>query len=175
MQNTPPRGTEPEFVFHGMRVVFAHDHDEADDLIENMIRHTTTPRKLTLVTSDARIQTSAARRRIEVIDCDSWLMQLEHGQPMRGKGRNDGREQSNVAEDSPGQDKPSPHQQTPEDVQHWLAEFDVPDGIESAETPENKCSDGTSVGQDKGEAQERVAESPFPPGYGEDLKTDEDE
>lgn len=74
----PGNRDEMEQSHAGLRVLFAVDHDEADDLIESLIQAEPVPRKLVVVSSDTRIQTAAKRRRASVVDCDAWLMHLEH-------------------------------------------------------------------------------------------------
>lgn len=73
-----PANLADEFVVRGIQVRFARGHDEADDLIEELIRVATAPQRLLIVSSDHRIQRAAKRRRARIIDCDEWLMQLEH-------------------------------------------------------------------------------------------------
>ncbi len=58
-------------------VLFASDHDEADDLIEQLIRDHSAPKRLTVVTADRRIQQAARRRRAQVISSEEWLDGLE--------------------------------------------------------------------------------------------------
>lgn len=71
-----PRGAAPEEYHGAIRVIFAHRHDEADDMLEELIRREPTPERLTLITSDLRIREAARRRRIRSIKSDDWLVQL---------------------------------------------------------------------------------------------------
>ncbi len=79
------RDTECQYEFRGIRVLFARDHDEADDLLEQMIRRDITPESLLVVSSDRRIQRAAQRRRAQTIDSDTWLGQLEQQRPRKAQ------------------------------------------------------------------------------------------
>ena len=59
--------------FRGIEVLFANDHNEADDLIEELIRKHSHPQSLTVVSSDHRIQTIANRRHANPIDSEIWI------------------------------------------------------------------------------------------------------
>src|SRR5687768_14469814 len=50
-----PPGVEPTHVHHGLTVRFAAEHEEADELIEELIRTDSAPRRLTVVSSDHRV------------------------------------------------------------------------------------------------------------------------
>ncbi|MBI1369919.1 MAG: hypothetical protein GC162_14850 [Planctomycetes bacterium] len=50
--------------------------EEADDVIERLIDADTSPRKLTVVSNDHRIQRAAKRRRARVLSCETFLNQL---------------------------------------------------------------------------------------------------
>lgn len=73
----PPAGLPSTFTHHGVTVLFAVDYDEADDLIEHLIRIHTSPKQLTVVSSDHRLQSAARRRKARFIDVDDWLDQME--------------------------------------------------------------------------------------------------
>lgn len=64
-------------VVEGMRISFAVDHCEADDLIETIIRQHPHPKQLTVVSSDHRLQRCALARRASAIDSDVWLDELK--------------------------------------------------------------------------------------------------
>ncbi len=68
-----------------IRVIYAIDHQEADDLVEKIVRQHPTPRLLTVVSSDHRLQRCARARRATAIDCDAWLAQLESAQRLSNK------------------------------------------------------------------------------------------
>jgi predicted RNA-binding protein with PIN domain len=65
-----------DFVVEGLRVWFAHQHREADDLIEDLIDQHPSPRSLVVVSSDRRIQIAASCRQAQAIDSRDWFDQL---------------------------------------------------------------------------------------------------
>ena len=74
------KGTErglPARTRHGpLAVRFAIHHSEADDLLEQLIAAHHAPRRLTVVSSDHRVQRAARRRRARTVDSDVWLREL---------------------------------------------------------------------------------------------------
>lgn len=74
-------GLPEQSMDHGIQVLFAVGRPEADDLIEEIIRSTSVPRQLTVVSNDHRIQTAAQRRRCPVLDCEQFLRILENRRP----------------------------------------------------------------------------------------------
>ena len=71
-----PRGL-PRVVEHrGITVRFAAQYETADDLIEELIRADSAPRRLVVVSSDHRIQRAARRRRAKAVDSDVWYAEL---------------------------------------------------------------------------------------------------
>ena len=75
--NTPRRSdASAEQEFQGMRVLFAEQHDDADELLETLIRGWPQPRQLTVVSSDLRIQRAARRRHATAVGSDQWLYHL---------------------------------------------------------------------------------------------------
>ena len=61
---------------HGMTVTYSVGFEEADDLLEQIIRQHPQPRSLTVVSSDQRVQRTAKARKAQVVSSDDWLMQL---------------------------------------------------------------------------------------------------
>lgn len=61
---------------HGIELLFAVDHDEADDLLEEIIARHATPKRLMVVSSDHRIQRAASRRGARFMDADVWYSEL---------------------------------------------------------------------------------------------------
>ncbi len=153
-----PPGLPRTLKHHGMTIHYAAHHDEADDLIEELIRASSAPRQLTVVSSDHRIQRAARRRKANAVDSDVWLDDLtkpsEANEPQTGASS-----------------KLIPRLDESE-VQTWIEQFgDVeldppPDG--SAATTEKQ----TPASKD-GDVLPDDLSNPFPPGYGEDLR-DED-
>jgi len=63
----------PRVVQHrGMTIRFADPASDADEVIEDLIRASSTPRRLVVVSSDRRLHRAARRRRAKAIDSDQW-------------------------------------------------------------------------------------------------------
>ena len=148
-----PPGLESRFVQLEMEVVFAVHYPEADDLIEELIAAHATPKRLTVVSSDHRIQVSARRRGALAVDGEPWLDRLTAGRvqlaidwPSTGNSA-DGAGENPVAGEKPAiYEKPV----SPEDVADWLKEF----GIDRELPPDSK---------------KIKTKNPFPEGYRNDL------
>lgn len=63
----------------GIDVRFAVNHDEADDLIEELIELHSSPKRLTVVSSDRRLQTAARRSGATAFDSQPWFDALLDG------------------------------------------------------------------------------------------------
>ncbi len=178
-----PPGRSAEQEFRGVRILFARDHGEADDLIEHLIRHDSSPRQLQVVSSDLRLRTAVRRRRAQAIKSEDWLDKIE---------------QQSIS-------KPTPTSVTqPEgyswrqlaalsddDVAVWLREFgldseprprredqatsstpvshDVPSTTKEDDTPSTETHNSTDLPNES-----HGDWGPFPPGYGDDLLEDRD-
>ncbi len=152
-----------ELSYRELRILFAHDHDEADDLIEELIRADHVPQKLTVVSSDHRVQRAANRRRACSIDSDQWYWHMRDRQP-----------QEQLEEAVEQQEKPATRP-ADEELELWLTvfadaaeiEFDASNGGLANAT--DTVADENATGHvDK----PTDIENPFPPGYGEDLLDD---
>ena len=67
----------PRAVNHrGLTVRFAPRDQDADTLIEELIRADSAPRRLAVVSSDHRIQRAAHRRRARAVDSDVWYAEV---------------------------------------------------------------------------------------------------
>ncbi len=73
--NAPP-GALDDQEHAGIHVRFALAHAQADDLIESMIRESPTPKQLTVVSDDRRIQKAARRGRCLGVGCLDFLEDL---------------------------------------------------------------------------------------------------
>jgi len=71
-----PPGVAAEENYHGIHVYYALDA-EADDVIETLIQREATPRQLTVVSDDHRIQQAGRRRRCPVSGCLDYLDEME--------------------------------------------------------------------------------------------------
>jgi uncharacterized protein len=61
----------------GITVLYAVDHDSADERIEDLIAHHSNPRALTVISSDHRIQRAATRKKAKVLSADDFLNRLD--------------------------------------------------------------------------------------------------
>ncbi|MDA0659519.1 MAG: NYN domain-containing protein [Planctomycetota bacterium] len=68
-------GAASAYELDGMTILFAVEYRDADELLKQIIRGHTTPRKLTVVSSDHSIQVAAQRRRAKAIDSETWYEQ----------------------------------------------------------------------------------------------------
>jgi predicted RNA-binding protein with PIN domain len=84
-----PPGQPAQLEYRGVRVMFAVDQLEADDLIEDLIRQHAHPATLTVVSSDRRLQVAAQRRGAAYLDSDSWLSQTDDQLSRRWKPPNE--------------------------------------------------------------------------------------
>ena len=106
----PPPGLPREMRHKGLIVRFAAREEDADTLIEELIREDTSPRRLTVVSSDHRIQRAAKRRRARAVDSDAWFAEVLRARKQRQQTAADGPE------------RPSgPLLEV--DVRYWLREF----------------------------------------------------
>ncbi|HEV3345216.1 MAG TPA: NYN domain-containing protein [Pirellulales bacterium] len=76
-----PRGLPATLRYRGITVRFAAGYENADELIEELIRADSSPRRLTVVSSDHRLHRAAHRRRAEAVDSDVWYAEMERRRP----------------------------------------------------------------------------------------------
>ncbi len=60
----------------GIEVLFATQYNEADELIERLIKHHSAPKQLTVVSSDQRLKAAATKRGAKSINSEDWFDQL---------------------------------------------------------------------------------------------------
>jgi predicted RNA-binding protein with PIN domain len=106
-----PPGLPDREVVRGLSVRYAVGYESADALLEELIRADSAPKRLTVVSSDHRVQQAARRRKAEVADSQAWYDAL---QTERRK-----RPQPADADVSP------PQRGTPSDdeIEYWLEQF----------------------------------------------------
>jgi len=63
----------------GMTIIYAVEHEDADSMIEEIIRKHSNPKQLLVVSSDHRLHKAALRRKSNPIDSDVWYDNLEQG------------------------------------------------------------------------------------------------
>ncbi|MCC7086990.1 MAG: NYN domain-containing protein [Pirellulales bacterium] len=114
-----PWGVRREHCHRGMTVVFASRDEDADTVIEKLIAAHTAPKRLTVVSSDHRLQKAAGRRRATPIDSDRWFRQLLRDRAARSTPL-------------PMADMPKPEGPlTESEVTHWLSEFGLGDSSDA--------------------------------------------
>jgi hypothetical protein len=160
----PPPGLPRRVEHRGLAVRFASQYPDADTLLEELIAADTAPRRLTVVSSDHRVQRAARRRRARAVDSHVWYAEL------LGRRR--------VSRPNAPVHPTLPLSQL--EVQRWLAEF----GSESIEgeveagqpAPANPGAGRPAAAAEPdppGPAPPTVL-NPFPPGYGEDLLSEDE-
>jgi len=81
---SPPPDRPHESWQGGIRVLYAVGYPEADDLVEELISHHPAPQRLTVISSDHRLQRAAQRRRATAYDADRWYQRLLDQGPRLG-------------------------------------------------------------------------------------------
>jgi predicted RNA-binding protein with PIN domain len=71
-----PWGVARQQKHQGMLVMFASRDEDADTVIERLIADDSAPKRLTVVSSDHRLQRAAKRRRATAVDSDRWFAQM---------------------------------------------------------------------------------------------------
>lgn len=79
-----PRGRAAEAVYQSIQVRYAVEYPEADDLLEELIQNHPTPKHLTVVSSDHRVQVAARRRKAAYFDSDPWYDDVLEGKVRLG-------------------------------------------------------------------------------------------
>jgi predicted RNA-binding protein with PIN domain len=129
----------PRTVRHrGITVCFAEPQSDADEVIEQLIRADSSPRRLTVVSSDHRLHRAARRRNARPIDSDQWYAETVRKRIDRLRHKSPGSKPTGPASES--------------EVRFWVRQFGL----------EELAADGEP-------AREAPLDSPFPPGYGEDI------
>lgn len=154
--------------YRGMTVRFAGRGRDADTLLEELLRAEHAPRRLTVVSSDHRIQRAARRRRARAVDSDVW-----YGELLRER-----RTRETSAQSASGR---TAVPQLSEDVDYWLRQFGGQASLDEwlhaqqeavrGVPPVPAASAPADSPPDSGKPTEDLwdLENPFPPGYGEDL------
>jgi len=165
-----PAGLPRSVEHRGLVVCFAARYEDADSLIEELIRRHSAPRRLTVVSSDHRVQRAARRRRAHAIDSDAWYAEVVRRKQQREQSAPEGPERPYV-----------PLLQ--EDVDYWLRQFGGESAltallnkgvlVEASARGETAAAE-TGAGDPNGDngKPKAPADNPFPPGYAEDLAED---
>ncbi len=155
-----PPGLPRERNYRGIRVLYAVGHPDADDLLEQLIRADSSPRRLVVVSSDHQLHRAARRRRATAVDSDRWYDDLCRQRRARERARP-------VAEDKP------PAAPDESESAYWIQAFSAA-----------AATDGDAeVGADRATRREPPDRSgddafdgynPFPPGYADDVLAEEE-
>ncbi len=70
-------GQQEQERFHQVQVLYSIHYHEADEMIEHLIDQHSSPKQLTVVSSDHRIQKAARRRKAHPIDSGRWYDELQ--------------------------------------------------------------------------------------------------
>jgi predicted RNA-binding protein with PIN domain len=68
-----PFGSSGRHDFHGIAIHFALKGRQADDVIEDLIQQHSTPKDLTVVSNDHRLQQAARRRHAQAMSCEDFV------------------------------------------------------------------------------------------------------
>ncbi|HWB09329.1 MAG TPA: NYN domain-containing protein [Pirellulales bacterium] len=115
-----PVGLPRTLGYRGLTVRFAAGYDSADELIEELIRADTSPRRLTVVSSDHRLHRAARQRRAKAVDSDLWYAEMQK------------RRVSVAPEEPPAK----PAHPVPSELDFWLKLFD-----DESKMPANEVDD----------------------------------
>lgn len=171
-----PPGLPRAMKYQGLSVKFAAEYEDADDLIEELIRADAAPRRLTVVSSDHRIQRAARRRKAMAVDSEPWYAELvrHHRAGPQSAAVSDVKPRAPLSD---------------EEVRWWLKQFgDVsleelqPEkAFDDDAAPDPSSTDDSPPPAEKLKPKLKPTETgyedianPFPPGYGEDLLMDEE-
>lgn len=73
----PPPDRPNEFRISGLKVQFANPGGDADEMIERLLAEHSAPGRVTLISSDRRLQTAARRRHSKPVASEEFFDQLE--------------------------------------------------------------------------------------------------
>ena len=168
-----PPGLPLVLEHRGLTVRFAADYEDADSLIEELIRKDSAPRRLTVVSGDHRLQRAARRRKAAAVYSHEWYAEIVRRRRQR-------------LESIPDAPARPPVPLLEEDVEYWIRQFGGEPLLEqlieeeSAQQPtvaEESPADEAPAEQtasDKPTAEEAAQlGDPFPPGYAEELLKDD--
>lgn len=112
-----PPGLPSEYTVAGIQVYYARGYESADALLEELIAAHHTPKKLTVVSSDRRVQRAAKKRKALAVESHAWYHQAADRLQGRRKGKVD---LPDVKPDVP---------LTPGEVAVWMRVFGVSEPI----------------------------------------------
>lgn len=114
--------------YRGLIVRFAVQYPDADTLLEQLIAQHTSPKQLTVVSSDHRVQRAARRRRAKFIDSEIWYAAL--CRRLRSRSQKGCKVVGNTGD-----------RLEAEDVESWLRTF----GLSKAEAEKPITAEGSAL------------------------------
>lgn len=141
----------------GFDVRFADQYDEADSMIEDLIRQSSNPDQLLVISSDHRLIQAAQRRKAQSVRSQDCLDKLELIFAIPS-GRFD---TVDLHPDSEDRRIKEQLEQNLKDID-WMAEFQI-------QTDNQPPATDDKADQHSNNRDIRKTYNPFPPGYGEDL------
>jgi uncharacterized protein len=147
--DSAPKGLPRTVNHRGIVVKYASGLPSADELIEELILADSSPRKLTVVSSDHRLHRAAKRRKATPTDSDIWFQQVVRRRVERQRTA----DQPTAKPDAPS---------TPSEINFWLRTFGVFQVEEERPTTETAPEVAPQIETDS-------PPNPFPPGYADDL------
>jgi uncharacterized protein len=149
----------PRVVAHrGMTVRFAEPGLDADDVIEQLIKADSAPRRLVVVSSDHRLHRAARRRKARPVDSDEWYADVLRKRIAGVRRKSPGLKSTDLPSDG--------------EVRFWLRQF----GLEDTEPAADSADTGvishipTTADEDR---PPQSPHNPFPPGYAEDVSEED--
>ncbi|UUO07721.1 NYN domain-containing protein [Blastopirellula sp. J2-11] len=164
-----PPGLPRTVRYHDIVVHFASEYADADEMIEVLIERHTAPKRLTVVSSDHRVQRAARRRKATAIDSGQWISLMRRKRQAQIK-----------AAEQPTKPQAPPSQS---EVARWMREFSEIDVDQIARElkplrtpnrppPTTPKSAPPSLAKPAGEgdSEKPELENPFPDGFEEDVR-----
>ena len=106
-----PPGLPDQYLHQGMTVRFARGYVNADQLIAELVREHSAPKRLTVVSSDHQVQRAARRRKAKAVDSEDWIrirMRRRRELGLAGDGDDDAKPDRLLSE---------------AEVKHWMEAF----------------------------------------------------
>ena len=150
-----PPGLPRTVKHNGITVHFASNYADADTMIEELISQHSSPRKLTVVSSDHRIQRAARRRKAIAVDSDRWFAEQQRSRHLAPK---------------PVKQKPTGPLSGAE-VEKWLEEFG---DVDLAEVQSQLDTFASEAKQKKQQRKPPTAKQPTSPTNPNKESSDED-
>lgn len=163
-------GRGSRFRHRQIDVRFAVGYAEADDLIEELIRRHHSPKRLTVVSSDHRLQQAARRRGALAVDSAAWLDRLLEDQLLLAVRWPATSQRQRSGPAAAGGNSPATLSGDPQSVAQWLQAFGLPEADAPQQSQQQSPDAGRRAKRERGHPRRRLAQDdPFPEGYGEDL------